>query len=341
MICNFYIFLTRIYFLNRALKKQMAFQLSRQRISIPELDESINSILSNSLLSPFFLQLAKDLEVVDPKKPEDIYKTHLENRKATSQIDSAKQNLASTLVNALVNAGSGKDALMLGKFDDQPWISKVKNEGLTAAAASLGMLFLWDPAGASNHINDYLELTDGYSKMGACIALGLSNAGIIDECDPAKAILEEKILGKEDYSRVGSILGIGLAYSGTGREEFLELLIPIIIDTSYSVECSAFAALSLGLIFVGKCHEDVGNAIYQTLIERPENQLNMTVSRYFGVALGLLFLGKQEKCEAILEATQTITHPIGKYVEVCIKVAHMQEVAMCLRFNKCSTIVFL
>lgn len=297
----------------------MAFQLARQRISIPELDESINSILSNSLLSPFFLQLAKDLEVADPKKPEDIYKTHLENRKVSGQIDSAKQNLASTIVNAFVNAGSGKDALMLGKFDEQPWINKVKNEGLTAAAASLGMTFLWDPAGASNHINEYLELTDGYSKMGACLALGLSNAGIIDECDPAKAILEEKILGKEEYSRVGAILGLGFAYSGTAREEFLETLIPIIIDTNYSVECSAFAALSLGLIFVGKCHEDVGNAIYQTLIERPDNQLNITVARYFGVALGLLFLGKQEKCEAILEATRTITHPIGKYVEVCIE----------------------
>lgn len=265
------------------------------------------------------MQLAKDLEVADPKKPEDIYKTHLENRKNVSQIDSAKQNLASTFVNAFVNAGSGKDALMLGKFDDQPWINKVKNEGLTAAAASLGLLFLWDPSGASNHINDYLDLTDGYSKMGACIGLGLSNAGIIDECDPAKAILEEKINSKEDYSRLGSIIGIGMAYSGTAREEFLDTLIPIIIDTNYSVESSAFAALSLGLIFVGKCNDDVGNAIYQTLTERPENQLNMTVCRYFGVALGLLFLGKQEKCEAILEATKTISHPIGKYIEICIE----------------------
>ena len=297
----------------------MAFQLARQRVLIPELDEEMTKILSNSMLTSFFQQLAKDLEVVEAKKPEDIYKTHLENRKGSSTIDSAKQNLASTFVNAFVNAGSGNDALMLGKVDDQPWINKVKNEGLTAAAASLGMTFLWDPSGASNHINDYLELTDGYSKMGACIALGLSNAGIIDECDPAKAVLEEKINGKEDYSRLGSIIGLGMAYSGSAREEFLETLIPIIIDTNYSVEASAFAALSLGLIFVGKCNEDVGNAIYQTLIERPENQLNMTVSRFFGVALGLLFLGKQEKCEAILEAMRTITHPIGKYIEVCIE----------------------
>jgi len=33
------------------------------------------------------------------------------------------------------------------------------------------------------------------------------------------------------------------------------------MDTNFSIEISAFAALSLGLIFVGKCHEDVANAI--------------------------------------------------------------------------------
>lgn len=48
----------------------------------------------------------------------------------------------------------------------------MKNEGLISAAASLGMIFMWDPEGASKHINDYLELTDGYAKMGACLAVG-------------------------------------------------------------------------------------------------------------------------------------------------------------------------
>lgn len=55
---------------------------------------------------------------------------------------------------------------------ETPWINKVKNEGLISAAASLGMIFMWDPEGASKHINDYLELTDGYAKMGACLAVG-------------------------------------------------------------------------------------------------------------------------------------------------------------------------
>jgi hypothetical protein len=38
--------------------------------------------------------------------------------------------------------GSGKDSLMLNKKEgDASWIFKVKNEGLIAATASLGLIF--------------------------------------------------------------------------------------------------------------------------------------------------------------------------------------------------------
>jgi len=53
------------------------------------------------------------------------------------------------------------------------------------------MIFLYDPSGGANNISDYLELTDGYARMGASIAIGLYNTGIIDDCDPAKALLED------------------------------------------------------------------------------------------------------------------------------------------------------
>ncbi len=57
--------------------------------------------------------LAKDLDVLAPKSPEDIYKSHLaegagfsRRRDASGvQMDSARANLASTFVNAFVNAG--------------------------------------------------------------------------------------------------------------------------------------------------------------------------------------------------------------------------------------------
>ena len=45
------------------IKKQLAFNAARQKIYIPDLGEEIQPIISNSLLSKFYIDLAKDLEV--------------------------------------------------------------------------------------------------------------------------------------------------------------------------------------------------------------------------------------------------------------------------------------
>lgn len=52
--------------------------------------------------------------------------------------------------------------------------------------------------------------------------------GIRDECDPAKAMLEEGIEGGELHSVKGGIIGLGFAYAGSCREDLLETLIPYI-----------------------------------------------------------------------------------------------------------------
>jgi hypothetical protein len=52
---------------------------------------------------------------MEPKVPDDIYKTHLTEVKTTTiqKTESARLNLASTFVNAFVNVGFGKDKLMI------------------------------------------------------------------------------------------------------------------------------------------------------------------------------------------------------------------------------------
>jgi len=52
------------------------------------------------------------------------------------------------------------------------------------------------------------------------------------------------------------------------------------------------AALSLGLIFCGSANEEASEAIVYTLIEREHIELNRTISRFFSVALGILYLGQ-------------------------------------------------
>ena len=86
-----------------------------------------------------FHELARDLDVLEPKTPDDIYKSHLEKRPTSAAaVDSARANLASTFVNAFVNLGFGADKLMLP--EGNKWLYKNKEHGMTSAAASLGAL---------------------------------------------------------------------------------------------------------------------------------------------------------------------------------------------------------
>jgi 26S proteasome regulatory subunit N1 len=65
-----------------------------------------------------------------------------------------------------------------------------------------------------------------------------------------------------------------MAYAGRSKSELQELFVSTIVDTDLTLEESAFAALSLGLTYVGQCNEEVAGAIVQTLMERDENKLN-------------------------------------------------------------------
>ncbi|KAJ3324198.1 proteasome regulatory particle base subunit [Blyttiomyces sp. JEL0837] len=304
-------------------KKQVAFLLARQQISFDSGRDEINEIISNTRLSENFLALARDLDVVEPKTPEDIYKTYLENTRpgqAATNVDSAKQNLASTFVNGFVNAGFGKDKLMMNtEGEGNSWIYKNKDVGMMSAAASLGSILMWDVEVGLTEIDKYLYSTDDNIKAGALLAIGLVNAGVKHESDPALGLLSEYVESKTLIIRLAAIMGLGIAYAGSCREELSELLLPLVSDLGLSMELSAIAALSLGMIFVGSCHEDITSTILQTLMERDDETLKSVYTRFMGVGLGLLFMGKQDASEATLETLKAIEHPVSKMIGVIVE----------------------
>lgn len=98
---------------------------------------------------------------MEPKHPDAIFKTHLEERKVgEAQLDSAKQNLAKTYVNAFVNAGLGNDLLICKKEGTDDWVFSNKDEGQLAAAASLGLLQIWDIDNGLDAIDKYMERSE-------------------------------------------------------------------------------------------------------------------------------------------------------------------------------------
>lgn len=303
---------------DKAVQKQLAFMLGRQQICL-EFQESSNhndelvEIMSNAHLNNYFLNLARELDIMEPKTPEDVYKSHLENSRTpfgTSQIDSARQNLAASFVNGFVNAGFGQDKLLLE--DGNKWLYKNKEHGMLSATASLGLILLWDVDGGLTPIDKYLYSAEDHIKSGALLACGIVNCGVRNEVDPALALLSDYVHHTNSTMRIGAILGLGLAYAGSNRSAVLELIGTVFSGDKKSganAEVMGIAALALGMIAVGSCNSEVTNILLETIMERTEADLKDTYSRFLPLGLGLVYLGRQEAAEAVIAALEVLTDP--------------------------------
>ncbi|GAA5990712.1 hypothetical protein JCM11641_008473 [Rhodosporidiobolus odoratus] len=304
---------------NPVMKRQLAYILARQQINVETEDETLTEILNNTHLSSNFKSFGKELSVTEPKSLEDIYKSHLDNARQPTNVDSAKQNLAGTFVNAFVNAGFGNDKLMVEAEEGQSWIYKNKDHGMFSAAASLGLSLLWDTDVGLSHIDKYAYAQEDHIKAGAMLANGLIHSGVRTEMDAASALLSEHVESTNVQLRVASIMGIGIAYAGTQREDIRELLLPTLSDSSVSLEVASTAALALGFVFVGSCDGDVTSAVLQGMMERTEEELKEKWGRFLALGLALLYLGRTEASDATLETLKVIEAPIGKVAEVFVK----------------------
>ena len=57
------------------------------------------------------------------------------------------------------------------------------------------------------------------SCAGALLAVGILNCGLQHENDPAYALLHDFVDKQDPVVRIGAIMGLGLAYAGTQKEE--------------------------------------------------------------------------------------------------------------------------
>ncbi|XP_009354293.1 26S proteasome non-ATPase regulatory subunit 2 homolog A [Pyrus x bretschneideri] len=316
-------------------KKQFCYILARHGISF-ELDdemvaedddrEVLQEIINNTKLSEGYLTLARDIEVMEAKTPEDIYKAHLLDGRASAgaSVDSARQNLAATFVNAFVNAGFGQDKLMTVPSDASSggssgnWLFKNKDHGKTSAAASLGMILLWDVDSGLAQIDKYFHSNDTHVIAGALLGVGIVNCGIKNDCDPALALLNEYIDREDPSIRIGAIMGLGIAYAGSQNEQIRSKLTPILNDAKAPLDVVAFTAISLGLVYVGSCNEEVAQAIIFALMDRSDSELGEPLARLIPLSLGLLFLGKQESVEATAEVSKTFNEKIRKHCDMTL-----------------------
>ncbi|EGW32486.1 uncharacterized protein SPAPADRAFT_138317 [Spathaspora passalidarum NRRL Y-27907] len=306
--------------------KQLGFILSQQNNSFkyPGENPEVQETISNVKLAEYFKYLIKELNLLEPKVPEDIYKSHLENTKfglgTSGSIDSAKQNLAAAFVNSFLNLGFGNDKLIQTSDDNKSWIYRTKGSGMSSTTASLGSIHQWD-------INEGLQVLDKYTysddpeiKAGALLGTGIVSSNVHDEVEAAFALLQEYVTDPNKLYQTSAINGLGIAFAGSANEEVLNLLLPLVSDLEISLEISCLAALALGHVFVGTCHGDITSTILQTLLERDFTQLTNKFIKFMALGLGLLYMGKTEQVEDVLETIDAIEHPISKTLKVLVNI---------------------
>lgn len=304
---------------NEVVHKQLSYILSAQRSSFEH--SSTQKIIGNTNLSEHFLYLAKELNLTTPKVPEDIYKSHLDNSVrsafASTGLESAQQNLASSFVNGWLNLGYCSDKMCL---DDDNWVYKTKGDGMTSTVASIGSIFQWNLDGLQK-LDKYLYADDVEVKAGALLGIGISACGIHNgEVEPAMLLLQDYVTNTNSKLSTSAILGLGIAFAGSRNDELLGLLLPISADTSVPIEISAMASLALAHAFVGTCNGDITTSIMENLLERSSAELRTEWTRFLTLALGILYMGQGDQVQNVLETISAIEHPITFAIEVLVNV---------------------
>jgi len=219
-------------------------------------------------------------------------------------------------VNAFVNAGFGEDLLMTP--DGNAWLYKNKDHGMLAAAASLGMIMMWNVEEGLTAIDKFLYSNDENIKAGACLAIGILSSSVRHESDPPIALLPEHVASTSHIMSMASVIGLGIAYAGTARSDVLDAIAPM-VSGPMAISEVAFAALSLGQIYVGTCDAEVASIFIQKLMEASDANLDVPEAKFLGLGLALLFLGRGEKGDAMLEALKTIEHSLGLYASIALE----------------------
>jgi 26S proteasome regulatory subunit N1 len=315
--------------------KQMAILLGRHQIFIEdtELPDGINDLNNNMHISRFFRSLARELEIMEPKTPEGIYKTHLEQSRpfgGSVNQDNSRMNIAASFVNGFVNCGFGVDKILDDTDTANRFFFKNREVGIMTSVASLGLIHRWDIEYGLGQCDRFLYSTDDFVRAGTLLAIGIICAGVQDPCDPASALLMDHIQSERHCMRIGSIFGLGLAYANSKRDTVVKEedggvifeLKKVLNDNrpSANAEIKGMTALSLGLILVGTGDSDVANEMLTLLMERSDVELSDHNWAFVGLGIALIFLGTQQRSDVFVESLRSLPEPFGSMVSTLVDV---------------------
>ncbi|RWS25238.1 26s proteasome regulatory particle subunit-like protein [Leptotrombidium deliense] len=188
--------------------------------------------------------------------------------------------------------------------------------GKMAGFALYGFITLWD-VNKTLEVNKELMLaTDTYQKAGAVLALCTAFTGIRDEEKPFSEVFGYLRDKQESHDvKLATIIGLGIAYAGTDRKDVIQEL-KSVLNGEFNKEMLkqitlGATAVSIGLISIGSCQEDVYNVLFDalkrllTLDRNIEGNVNTWL---ISLAIGLIFFGKEDQFEKMKALAESIAN---------------------------------
>jgi 26S proteasome regulatory subunit N1 len=189
-----------------------------------------------------------------------------------------------------------------------------------------------------SNTDKYSASTQSFVKAGSLLASGILSSGVTSEYDAAHALLADHVNDEDINMKTSAIVGLGIAYAGTQRNDVLETLVPLIVDEKQNIEVVSLACLSIGLVFVGSASEEVSSSIVEAFMDRSDTDLKDSSSRMMCLGLALLYLGQGEAAEGALRAVKVIEKPIKKFLELCIDTCAYVGTGNVLQIQKLLTV---
>ena len=92
------------------------------------------------------------------------------------------------------------------------------------------------------------------AHAGALLAVGILNCGVQHENDPAYALLHDFVDKQDPVVRIGAIMGLGLAYAGTQKEEVGHLSVCENVHVAASCQSRCLNSIGLLITMPGRSH---------------------------------------------------------------------------------------
>jgi len=143
--------------------------------------------------------------------------------------------------------------------------------------------------------------------------------------------LLDKLHDKNAVIRVGATLGLGLAYASSKRNTVigeggvvseLRAVMNETVESGANAEVKGLAALSLGLILVGTCNNEVALELFAYLMEGAAAGVDFknTNTRFVALGIALIYLGSEERSEVMVDAVKALPEPFGSMTSTLVDV---------------------